>query len=194
MRCFALAGLAGALFGAAGTSAQLPLKVESGSASFNAGTTVPGVEVTGKSNALSARVEIATTDTSISLRHIDATLPAKSLSTGMKVRDEHMRKYIFQDPSGELPDLRFTSERATCPAATHAFECFVAGEFQMRGLSRPFQIALRVKQQSETSFHVEGDGILKLTDYGIEPPSQFGVRMLNEVKFHIDFKISGDRK
>lgn len=112
----------------------------------------------------------------------------------MKVRDEHMRKYIFQDASGEVPDLRFTAESATCPAAAHAFECPVAGEFQMRGVSHRFQIALRVKQQSDTSFHVEGDGILKLTDYGIEPPSQFGVKMLNEVKFHLDFKTSGDGK
>lgn len=79
MRCFVLAGLAGALLGAAGTIAQLPLKIESGSASFNAGTTVRGVEVTGKSNALTARVEITTSDAGLSLRHIDAALPAKSL-------------------------------------------------------------------------------------------------------------------
>ncbi len=31
-------------------------------------------------------------------------------------------------------------------------------------------------------------------DYGIEAPSQFGVKMLNEVKFHIDFKTTAEAK
>ena len=36
-------------------------------------------------------------------------------------------------------------------------------------------------------YRAEGDGTVKLTDYGITAPSQFGVKPLNDVKFHIDF-------
>jgi polyisoprenoid-binding protein YceI len=186
--------LAFALILAAGTAPQLPLKVESGTASFNAGTTVRGVEVSGKSNALTAHVEIVRADAELTLRRVDAVLPARSLTTGMKVRDDHMRKYIFQDASGQEPDLRFSSEGGACATAGNMFECPVVGEFQMRGMSHPFTMALRVKQMSGTAYHAEGSGVIKLSDYGIEPPSQFGVKMLDEVKIHIDFKTNGEGK
>jgi polyisoprenoid-binding protein YceI len=189
-----LKNLALALAFASGPNATVPLRVESGTASFDAGTTVRGVEVTGKSNALTARVEIIKSDAGLTLHHVDAVVPSKSLTTGMKVRDDHMRKYIFQDAAGDLPDLHFTAASASCAAAARAFSCPVTGEFQMRGLTHPFTIELHIKQQSETAFHVDGDGIIKLSDYGIEAPSQFGVKMLNEVKFHIDFKTTMEAK
>jgi polyisoprenoid-binding protein YceI len=112
----------------------------------------------------------------------------------MKVRDDHMRKYIFQDASGREPDLHFSSEGAVCAATGRMFECPVVGEFQIHSVSHPFTMALRVKQLSDTAFHAEGDGIIKLSDYGIEAPSQFGVKVLNEVKIHIDFKTNGEGK
>jgi polyisoprenoid-binding protein YceI len=189
LKCLALA-----LAFATGANIPLSLKADSGTASFDAGTTVRGVEVTGKSNALTAHVEIVRSDAGLTLHHVDAVVPSRSLSTGMKVRDDHMRKYIFQAASGDLLDLHFTAASASCSAASRVFSCPVTGEFQMRGLTHPFSIELHVKQQSDTAFHVDGDGIIKLSDYGIEPPSQFGVRMLNDVKLHIDFKTSGEAK
>ncbi len=59
----------------------------------------------------------------------------------------------------------------------------------IRGVSRPANIALRVKEQlgSTSSYRVEGDGIVKLSDYGIAAPSQFGVKPADEVKLHLDF-------
>jgi polyisoprenoid-binding protein YceI len=171
------------------TASSAAIQIESGAASFNAGTTVPGVEVKGKSNALTANVELLRSDTGLLLQHIDATLPVKSLATGMKVRDEHMRKYIFTSADGQEPDIRFTSDTATCPAAAsaHAYSCSLAGRLFVRGVSRPFEINLRVKEQSGSVFRAEGDGIVKLSDYGIDAPTQFGVKILDGVKFHIDF-------
>ncbi len=71
------------------------VEVESGTAIFTATTNVPGVEVKGKSTTLSARVEVSPDANGLVLQGIEASLPVKSLVTGMKVRDEHMRKYIF---------------------------------------------------------------------------------------------------
>jgi hypothetical protein len=36
-------------------------------------------------------------------------------------------------------------------------------------------------------FRAAGDGIVKLSAYGIEQPAQFGVRTRDEVKLHLDF-------
>ena len=38
-----------------------------------------------------------------------------------------------------------------------------------------------------TGFRAAGDGIVKLSTYGIEPPAQFGVRTRDDVKLHLDF-------
>src|SRR5437870_4983614 len=57
--------------------------IESGTAVFEATTNVPGVEVKGKSGALRARVGVSRSEGRLVLEEIEATLPVKSLSTGM---------------------------------------------------------------------------------------------------------------
>jgi polyisoprenoid-binding protein YceI len=166
------------------------VEIQSGQASFEATTNMPGVEVKGKSNALSAHADVVRDNNNFVLQQIRATLPVKSLATGMKVRDEHMRKYVFTTADGKEPDLTFTADPVTCTAAAaHEFTCPLAGSFSIRGVARPFTMQLRVKEQggSTTVYRAAGDAVLRLSDYGIDPPSQFGVKPSNEVNFHIDF-------
>jgi polyisoprenoid-binding protein YceI len=178
------------LFGTSSCFAGV-LEVESGTAIFTATTNVPGVEIKGKSTTLSARVEVSPDANGLVLQGIEASLPAKSLLTGMKVRDEHMRKYIFTTADGQEPDLRFSAGTAACRASggSHEFACQVTGNLTIRGVPRPANINLRVKEQSgsSSSYRVEGDGIVKLSEYGIAAPSQFGVKPADEVKLHLDF-------
>jgi polyisoprenoid-binding protein YceI len=164
--------------------------IESGSATFYSATNVSGIEVKGVSNALAARAEVAKNGDEMIVKHVDATLPVKSLATGMKMRDEHMRKYIFTTAAGQEPDLHFTAESASCPApaAAQGFSCQLSGSLSIRGLDRPLTLSLKVKEQGSSSvFRVAGSGIVKLSDYGIEPPSQLGVKSSNEVEIHLDF-------
>ncbi|MDQ6700264.1 MAG: hypothetical protein M3Z36_08765 [Acidobacteriota bacterium] len=88
--------------------------MESGTAAFEVATNMPGIEVKGKSGALSARVEISKDRNGLRLEQIDALVPVKSLATGMKVRDEHMRIYIFKTTDGQEPDLHFSAQNASC--------------------------------------------------------------------------------
>jgi len=37
------------------------------------------------------------------------------------------------------------------------------------------------------AFRAAGDGVVKLSTYGIDQPSQFGVRTRDDVKLHLDF-------
>lgn len=152
---------------------------------------MPGIEVNGKSGALSARVEISKDGSGLRLEHIDASLPVKSLSTGMKVRDEHMRNYIFKTPDGQEPDLHFSAHNASCAdrGSGQDFVCKIVGELSIRGIARNLAMNLSVKEQggSARAFRVSGDSLVQLSDYGIEPPSQFGVKPSNQVKLHFDF-------
>src|SRR5262249_18378789 len=137
----------GIVIAAAAPSAVV--EVQSGTASFDATTNMPGVEVKGKSNALSAHVDITRENNNLILQQIKATLPVRSLATGMKVRDEHMRKYIFATADGNEPDLEFSSNSVTCQGATsHEFSCALTGTLSIRNVAKPFSMQLHVKEQS----------------------------------------------
>ena len=186
-KLIALALTAAVLQAKAADTSRRHVEIESGMAAFDSGTNMPGIEVKGKSYDLSAHAEAAQEGNRLVLQSIDATVPIKSLTTGMKLRDEHMRKYIFTDSRGGQPNLHFAAESVACPAAvTPVVACAVAGTLSIRGVSRPFNVSLRIKDQV-SAFKVEGDGVVKLSDYGIEAPSQFGVKPNNEVTIHLEF-------
>jgi len=165
------------------------LAVESGIATFHVTTNVPALEVSGKSSALQARVQLHRDSSGVTLEKIEAWMPVKTLLTGMALRDEHMRKYIFATATGDLPDLRFESGRVNCPgvAPGHEATCTVTGTLAIRGVPRAFSIPLKVRQEGNGSaFRATGEGTVKLSDYGIEQPSQLGVKTSNEVKLRLD--------
>jgi polyisoprenoid-binding protein YceI len=184
--------MAAAVFAARGVSAAPDawsvVEVRGGTASFDAPTNVSAISVHGKSNALDARASLHEASDGLVLEHVEATLPVKSLLTGMGLRDEHMRKLIFTNPDGTVPDVKFVSREATCApdASKHQATCTVAGELAIRGILRPFTMTLMVSRNGG-AFRAAGDGVVKLSTYGIEQPSQFGVRTTDDVKLHLDF-------
>jgi polyisoprenoid-binding protein YceI len=178
---------------AASANAQAPksqlVAVDNGVASFHVRTNIPALEVSGKSASLQARVRMHRDSNGVKLEHIEAWVSAATLKTGMSLRDEHMRKRIFTTSGGEVPDLRFESGDVNCPGVAPGREatCAVTGTLAIRGASRAFSIPLKVRQDgSGTTFHAVGDGVVKLSDYGIEQPSQLGVKTSNEVSIHLD--------
>lgn len=177
------------MLGADAASAST-VDVEKGSAAFELPTNMPGIQVKGKSSMLSGAAVVRRDAEALVFERVKASFPVSSLTTGMKVRDEHMRKYIFETTTGEQPDVQFVSDKITCAAhGSRGLECDAAGVLTIRGKSGPLAMKLQVKEQgsSAAEYRAVGNGILKLTDYGIEPPSQLGVKTSNEVKLHLEF-------
>jgi polyisoprenoid-binding protein YceI len=161
-----------------------------GTAEFEAPTNMPAVSVKGKSGAAQGRVTVSSQPDGLLLEHIEASIPIKSLTTGMAVRDEHMRKYVFTAADGRAPDLRFEAGKAECSgrAGSQEFVCQVSGSLSIRDIARPLAIHLKVRQTSgQLSFKAAGEAVVKLSDYEIPQPSQFGVKISNEVKLRLEF-------
>jgi polyisoprenoid-binding protein YceI len=178
----------GALSAMAQSESQT-IAVEGGAAVFHVTTNIPALEVSGKSGALQARVRMHRDSGGLTLERIDAWMPVKTLVTGMAVRDEHMRRRIFTTDGGEAPDLRFESGKIDCPGVAPGKEatCTIAGTLAIRGVARGFSLPMKVRQEGNGSaFRAIGEGVVKLSDYGIEQPSQLGVKASNEVKLHFD--------
>jgi polyisoprenoid-binding protein YceI len=187
-RIVALAGISSALTFAADstkTTDAMQIAVEGGTATFVSPTNVSAISVKGKSTALHAEVAMRRTPDGLQLERIEASMPVMSLVTGMNLRDEHMRKYIFTTPEGKTPDLRFEGENTACPAGKETV-CQVSGNLSIRGVAHAFTLPVRIKDDG-TQFKATGDGTVKLSDYGIEQPSQLGVKSTNEVHLHLEF-------
>ena len=163
------------------------LAIRGGKAGFSVATNALGIVVRGKSDALEGRVELHRTAGSLAIDHVDVHLPVKTLATGMTLRDEHMRKYVFTTSAGEVPDLRFEADAAVCPeaAAGRPSNCQITGMLAIRGVSKSCLLTLKIHPESG-AYRVEGDGQVSLRDYGIEQPTQLGVKTANEIQIHLE--------
>ena len=63
----------------------------------------------------------------LNLKQINVKIPVNSISTGMKVRDKHLRQRIFQTEDDEFQDIEFFSSWVTCTGQPDNMECDVKG-------------------------------------------------------------------
>jgi polyisoprenoid-binding protein YceI len=168
------------------SAAATPVEVRAGTATFDAETNIGAISVHGKSSDVRGRAVVRQAGEALVLEQVEAVMAVKSISTGMGLRDEHMRKYVFTTTDGQVPDVTFTSDRSECAAGGSDSTCQVTGSLAIRGTPRPFAIALKV-QKAGDGYKAKGDGIVKLSAYGIERPSQLGVKTTDEVKLHLEF-------
>ena len=171
------------------------VEIRGGTAAFDVGTNVSAISVHGKSNALTARLKLRRGPDGPVLEGIEAAVPVKSLNTGMGMRDEHMRKYVFTTESGDLPDLKFTADKASCSkSGAKQSTCDLSGTLVIRGTPRPFTIAIKLTDDGDT-IRAVGDSAVTLSAYGIERPSQLGVKTADDVKLRFDLtaKPAGSR-
>jgi polyisoprenoid-binding protein YceI len=147
---------------------------------------VAAISIHGKSTALEGRAQIRQSADGLVIENLEATVPVTTLNTGVSLRDEHMRKAVFTTSAGEVPPMRFTAGRSTCAPDGRIWKCELSGFLTIRDVSRP--LAIRAVISSESGrFRAVGDGRLKLSTYGIVPPSQFGVTTQDLVSLHVEF-------
>ena len=172
---------------AAGTEA-LVVDIHGGTVVFDVATNVPAIGINGKSTALEGRARIRQSADGFVIEQLEAALPVGTLNTGMALRNEHMRKAVFTTPGGLLPDVRFVADRVMCSGSGRAKTCQLSGDLIIRDARRSFAIALKVNDEGN-AFRAVGDGVVKLSTYGITPPSQLGVTTMDDVKLHVDFVV-----
>jgi polyisoprenoid-binding protein YceI len=163
--------------------------IESGTVSFDVVTNALGYNFAVSSNAIKGSLELSRDTSGLVLQKMDYTLPVESLSSGINVRDEHMRQQVFTTKDGQIPDLRFVADKAPCPAKkAPEFACKISGSLTIRGIARPFSVDLKVKELAGEArrFQAVATGEVKLGDYGISQPSFLGVKTANKVLIRVE--------
>ena len=74
-----------------------------GSVTFEAPVNIKALSIHGKANQLTGSLLLD----GLNLKEINIKIPINSLSTGMKVRDKHMRQRIFQTEDRKFLDIEF---------------------------------------------------------------------------------------
>jgi polyisoprenoid-binding protein YceI len=187
-----LVALTALLFGAPAWAADsAELRVVGGNVKFAVATNILAVSVHGESKTMAASFTLHRTGGQIQLENVRATVAPESLTTGLSLRDNHMRKKIFSLDDGTMPQLEFVSDRALCPepAAGQESACTVPGELILRGVWRPFTFSFKVRNEGKT-YRVSADGLVLLSTFGIERPCQLGVCVSDEVKLKLEFRTN----
>lgn len=113
-------------------------------------------------------------------------LPIQSLSTGIELRDKHMKeKYLesekYTDAVLKIENLELKSLEAskdepfTGTLKLHGIEKPVAGTFSNTG--------------SEGSQKIHAEFKIKISDHGIEIPSYAGIKVTDDVEVKIDVEL-----
>ena len=110
-----------------------------GSVEFEAPVSVKALTIHGKAKKLTGSVLMD----GLNLKKINVKIPVNSLSTGIKVRDKHMRERIFQTEDGKFPDIEFSSSEVNCTGQIDDMECKVKGFLKIRAVLKEVSIPLR---------------------------------------------------
>lgn len=164
------------------------LEVKRGTVSFQAVTNVSAIQIHGQSNAVQGQARVHREAAQLVVEEVQAVVKIDTLTTGMSLRDEHMRKNIFAASDGKIPDLQFNGGTTNCPLPDgKETVCKYPGKLSIRGVGRPVVLTVKLKNDGTAeSFRASADATVKLSDYGIERPSQLGVTVADEIRIHLD--------
>jgi polyisoprenoid-binding protein YceI len=118
-----------------------------------------------------------------------ARIRVVALRTGDDSRDRDMRKLLDVD---RFPEIRFTiggvdpSFNSVTPATDVLLT--VKGGLALRGVERPATFQARVRLRDDRIW-VRGESRIRLTDFGITPPSRFFFKVGDQVTIAFDLTL-----
>jgi len=135
---------------------------------FIAKTNLPGVSVPG-SLKKTIKVKIGSI--------IKESIAPEALDTGMEIRNKHMVEEVFNGGKKIKVLSKINKECA------ETYECYLDLELSINDIAKKLKLKVT---RSEKVF--KGKTVLKLSDFKIEPPEKFGVRVENEIE--VEFSIN----
>ena len=115
---------------------------------------------------------------------------AATLKTGDAGRDREMRKLLAVE---RYREIRFTVERleASFPSVAERSDVLlsITGRMQIRGVERPMVVPGRVRRRSN-GLWVRGETQIKMSDFGISPPSRLFFQVADTVLVGFDVQLA----
>jgi polyisoprenoid-binding protein YceI len=115
-------------------------------------------------------------------------VPLKSLTTGMDLRDRHMREAldVAHYPEAELKVLR---NALVLPAKGASKSATVNGQLTLHGQTRPVALSYQVAQEESSTYKVEGTLGVDMKEFGIRPPNYAGIALKPQIVVRASFNV-----
>ena len=118
------------------------------------------------------------------------TVPLANLSTGIGLRDKHMKEKYLEVAKFPSAVLNVARTALKVPAAGDKVEIDVPATVNLHGQTRPVTIHYDAKRDGSTLV-AHGKFHINMTDFGITVPSYLGVTVKPEVDVSADFRAAG---
>ncbi len=102
-------------------------------------------------------------------------IDAGSLDTGLADRDEGMRELLESAQQKQITFAWSTFEPQSVDTEKQLVVGTARGKLTIRGVERDLAMPVKVSVDASKRVGIEGEAKIKLTDFGIEPPSQLGM-------------------
>jgi polyisoprenoid-binding protein YceI len=141
-----------------------------------------GFKIEGKTSAL----ELSETDKTLTF-----IVPLKDLTTGIKLRDTHMRdKYL---EVAKFPDTRLEVQKAALPAPPAAgakADLTLKGSLTLHGVTKEVPFKVQVSCDQAGACDAKGQMALNINEFGISIPKYLGVTMKPDITTEIAFQLA----
>ncbi len=157
-------------------------KATAGKIAFSVGSNVPFLKVSGSSSTFHGGGEGAVAGDVATIRNLHFEVDPKTLKTGMSFRDQHMDEKVFTAADGSIPPIVLRADRfeAKRNPATSKWEGSFQAQVTMRGVTKPVRFHAAAEQLN-TEALVSAQGVVKTSDFGVEPITYSGARVNDEV-------------
>jgi polyisoprenoid-binding protein YceI len=176
--------LQSSLLGAAALTAMLSVSIVAWAKLSKTGDASTGFKAAGPAgltiDGKTADMTIADDGTTVTI-----TVPLNNLTTGIGLRDEHMKKAL---ETGAYPTTTLTVARAALkiPASGDA-SGDAPGQLTLHGTTKPVTVHYTASKSGDT-INVKGSMTVNVDDYGIKRPSYLGVTVKPEVDINTAFQ------
>jgi polyisoprenoid-binding protein YceI len=129
-------------------------------------------------------LRVSSTDASVVV-----TVPLANLSTGISLRDRHMKERYLE--VGKFPETTLTVVRSQLkvPSKGETLQADVPATLTLHGQSRP--VTVHYETRNDGAISVQGRLHIVMTDYGVTVPSYLGVTVKPDVDVNASFKLPG---
>jgi len=118
-----------------------------------------------------------------------ASFALDSLDTGIKLRNEHMKKKYLE--TDKYPEAKFTFTKVILPESLNAENASVdklpfEGKLLLHGVEKPVSGLAKIERKG-AEVSVAANFGLKISDYGIPAPGFAGITMAEDVDVQVQF-------
>jgi polyisoprenoid-binding protein YceI len=138
------------------------------------------------------KIEGSTPDLQVSddAGNVVIVVPLANLSTGIGLRDHHMKEKYLEVPKYPSATLTIARSALTFPGGGQQAAADVAGTLQLHGQTRPLTVHYEAKGDG-ASFSAHGGFHINMNDFGIAVPSYLGVTVKPDVEVNAAFHVTG---